>query len=369
MHTPDSILYVQAEDLLTFVKNVFVNLNISPADAAIAADVLVNANLRGIDSHGVAHLRLYVRDLLRGSIDPTAKPIFEQISPTFGVVDGRNGFGPPIASFAMDYCLEIARKSGIACVAVRNGNHFGTAGYYAMRALKEDMIGIAMTNSFPLVAPTFGAQAAIGTNPIAIAVPTEKEPPFVLDMATSVRPLGEMIISKWRGERMPEGIAISSTGESITDPAEIIESVRAQRNGALLPLGSIAELGSYKGYGLSIFVDILCGVLSGSAFGVAVGASPTGPANVGHWFMALDIEGFQPKSQFKKRMDIMLREVKSSKKLPGQERIFVAGESAFETEVSRSINGIPIDPNLLQLLKEIGEGTKTHPGFIPPNLA
>ncbi len=346
---------VSAAHLRTFVTRVLENLDVPTAQATAVAEVMVSANLRGVDSHGVALLGWYVNNLVKGAVLKNGSPLIEAEGPSYAIINGGNALGPYAALTATDKCLELAWTNGLACVTVHNSNHLGMTGYYAMRALSKDMIGVAMTNASRLIAPTFGVEPMLGTNPIAVAVPSGSQYPFVLDMATSTWPYGKVMMAKHKNQQLPEGIAINAAGQPIQNPDEFIEAVRVNFDGALLPLGSFAELASYKGYGLAMLVDILSGVLSGSNFGKDVGAKPEGPANVGHWFMVIKVDSFMPIDQMKARMDSLITELKASRKAPGQDRIYIPGEIEFETEKERSQIGIPLAPGILSALRSVAE--------------
>ena len=344
-------LSFSVEALKTYVIRFFSAQGVPDIDARIAADVLVSADLRGINSHGVIRLHSYYGDRLRKHlINPTSPIKTIQESQATLALDGGNGLGQVVAYHAMSRCIEKADVSGLAVTTVRNSNHFGIAGYYAMMALPEDMIGISLTNSRPLVTPTFALEAAIGTNPIAVAVPAGKERPYVLDMATSIVPLGKIAVHHKTGQPIPEGWGIDSDGALTQDPAEII------RGGALLPLGGPAKLRGYKGYGLSLLVDILSGVLSGAAFGRDVG-HPDRPENadIGHFFAAIKIENFRPITHFKNDMDEYIRSLKNLPKLPGQDRIYIHGEKEFEQAKIYSVQGVPLMEEVVQSLTTAGE--------------
>ena len=339
------------EALKAYVIRFFTAQGVPDIDARIAADVLISADLRGINSHGVIRLHSYYGDRLRKHlIDATSPLKVIQESPATLALDGSNGLGQVVAYRAMSRCIEKADTSGIAVTTVRNSNHFGIAGYYAMMALPEDMIGISLTNSRPLVTPTFALETAIGTNPIAVAVPAGKERPYVLDMATSIVPLGKVAVHQKTGQPIPEGWGIDSDGAQTHDPAEVM------RGGALLPLGGPAELRGYKGYGLSLLVDILSGVLSGAAFGKDVG-HPDRPENadIGHFFAAIKIENFRPIKHFKKDMDDYIRALKSLTKLPGQDRIYIHGEKEFERAELYAAQGVPLMEEIIKSLTDAGE--------------
>jgi LDH2 family malate/lactate/ureidoglycolate dehydrogenase len=336
------------EDLKNYVIRFFRALNVPEIDARIAADVLVSADLRGVNTHGVIRLHSYYGDrLLKGLIDPVSPVKTLKESPATLALDGGNGLGQVVAYRAMSDCIKKAEEAGLAITTVRNSNHFGIAGYYAMMALPEDMIGISLTNSQPLVVPTYGLKPVIGTNPIAVAIPAGKEKPYVLDMATSIVSFGKVQVHKKAGLAIPKGWGINQNGALTRDPAEIIEG------GALLPLGGPAELRGYKGFGLSLLVDLLSGVLAGAAYGEDVGRPSKGRnSDVGHFFAAIKIENFRPVETFKADMDDYIHSLKNTPKLPGQNRIFIHGEKEFEQAEKSIREGIP-------LLKEAVDGLKT----------
>jgi len=337
--------------LKEYVVRFFRAFEVPEIDAQIAADVLVSADLRGINSHGVIRLHSYYGNRIREKlIDKHSPLIILQESPATLALDGGNGLGQVIAYRAMSRCIKKADEAGLAVTTVRNSNHFGIAGYYAMMALPEDMIGISLTNSRPLVAPTYGLRPLIGTNPIAVAIPAGKERPYVLDMATSIVPLGRVAVFEKAGQQIPKGWGIDAEGSLTREPSEIIDG------GALLPLGGPAEMRGYKGYGLSLLVDLLSGVLAGAAFGEDVG-NPANPnqANVGHFFAAIKIENFKPVDQFKADMDSYLQSLKNTPKLPGQDRIFIHGEKEFELTDKYMEEGVPLMVEVIQSLEKAGE--------------
>lgn len=339
------------EDLKDYVTRFFSALSIPEIDARIAADVLVSADLRGINSHGVIRLHTYYGGrLLNGQIDPSSPMTIIKESPATLALDGGSGLGQVVAYRAMSRCIEMADKAGLAITTVRNSNHYGIAGYYAMMALPEDMIGISLTNSQPLVAPTYGIPSVLGTNPIAVAVPAGEEKPFVLDMATSIVTIGRITVHDKSGQPIPEGWGINTHGELTRDPAEVLDG------GALLPLGGPAEMRGYKGYGLSLLVDLLSGVLAGAAFGDQVG-HPSHPhqADVGHFFAAIKIDNFRTVESFKADMDDYLRALKAAPKLPGQERIYIHGEKEFEKAEKFQAEGVPLLAEIVDALIEAGK--------------
>ncbi len=343
--------FFRVEDLKNYVIRFLSAMDVPELDAQIAADVLVSADLRGINSHGVIRLHSYYGDgLRRRQINPHSPLKVIRENPSTLALDGGNGLGQVVAYRAMSRCIKMADDTGIAITTVRNSNHFGIAGYYAMMALPEDMIGISLTNSQPLVAPTFALNRAIGTNPIAVAIPAGEERPYVLDMATSIVPLGKVAVYQKTGQSIPQGWGINQHGALTTDPSKVID------HGALLPLGGPAELRGYKGYGLSLLVDLLAGVLSGAAFGKDVGRpADDRNADVGHFFAAIKIENFRPVDFFKADMDTYIRSLKAAPKLPGQDRIFIHGEKEFELQEKYSRDGVPLLTEVIDSLKKAGK--------------
>ncbi len=322
-----------------FVATALKKVGVSPEDAAIVADVLVAADLRGVESHGVARLESYYVSRIRaGQLDPTPKITTVRETPTSVLVDAGNGLGHPAGKRAMERVLDKAREAGAAFGAVRNSNHFGIAGYYAMLALDRDMIGIASTNSVRYGAPTFGRDIMLGTNPLAFAIPAKTEPAFVLDFATTTVPKGKLEVYNRKEKQLNPGWAIDANGVETLDP-------KVALTGALLPLGGYGvDNGGHKGYGLGLLVDILCGVLSGGAFGNDLPLPTDGPlpGKISHFFAAFKIDGFRDPEQFKADMDVELRAFKDSAKAPGHERIYVAGEIEHEKTLDNREHGVPV---------------------------
>ena len=344
-------LLFRTEDLSEYIVQFFVRHDISPKDARIAADILLAADLRGVDSHGIIRLDTYYGTRLRkGLIDPRARLEVVRETSTTLAMDGGSGLGQIVGYTAMQRCIEKARQSGIAMVTVRNSNHYGIAGYYAMMALPEDMIGVSFTNAQPLVAPTYGRKAMLGTNPIAVAVPAGGERPYVLDMATSIVPIGRITVYDKAGKAIPEGWGIDHEGKITTDPKQVLNG------GALMPLGGIDLMRGYKGYSLALLVDIFSGVLAGSAFGTDVAQPSTNePARVGHFFAAMRIDAFRPLEEFKQDMDGLIRMMKDSPKAVDQERIYIAGEKEVEMAERRRTQGIPLLETVVDSLKASGQ--------------
>ncbi len=252
-------------------------------------------------------------------------------------LDAGNGLGMPSGYRAMQRCIAKARESGAAVTTVRNSNHYGIAGYYAMLALEQDMIGLSFTNAGVLVAPTYGRTAVLGTNPIAVAAPSGQERPYVLDMATSIVPIGRITVFERAGLEIPAGWGIDSTGEITTDPEKVFHG------GALMPLGGTAEMRGYKGYGLALLVEILAGVLAGAAVGKDVDPdNKRSVSAIGHCFIAARVDAFRPFIDYQRDMDALIHQLKDAPKAVGQERIYIHGEKEFE-RVERSLRiGVPI---------------------------
>ena len=340
---------VPADRLKEFVVQVLEKLDVPHEDAVITADVLVKADLRGIESHGVARLRRYVDGIKNGVVKPRPDIRVVKETPVTALVDGDYGLGQVIGYKAMKIAIEKAKKGYVGLVGVKHSNHFGIAGYYAMMAVEEDLIGLTITNTRPLVAPTWGMEKIIGTNPIAVAVPTKGEP-YVLDMATSVAPVGKLEVATRLGEKIPLGWGIDPEGRPTEDP-------QMARKGALLPLGGAGEkMGGHKGYGLSFVVDIFSGILTGAAFGPFVGQTQgPQPSNVGHFFCAMRIDAFVPVEEFKERMSQYIELIKKSKKLPGADEIYIPGEKSAFTEKIRKEKGVALDMKTVDMLKKSSE--------------
>ncbi|RYZ00105.1 MAG: Ldh family oxidoreductase [Chitinophagaceae bacterium] len=330
--------------LLSFSRSVFLAIGCPEEDAALATEVLLSADLRGIDSHGIARLSGYVRlwDAQRVKAAPDVRIVHE--TPSTATVDGDSGLGLVVAPKAMRIAIEKAKQCGSGWVSVQGSNHFGIAGFHAMMALEHDMIGIAMTNASPLVAPTFSVERLLGTNPIAVAVPAGTEPPFVADLATTTAANGKLEILQRKNGVAPLGWIQDKEGQPATDP----HSLKA--GGALLPLGGDREHGSHKGYALGAVVDILSAVLSGANYGPwvppfpAYVPMPTGmPGNgIGHFFGALRVDAFRPADEFKLHMDQWIRRFRSATTAEGFDKVLIPGDPEREMEAERRSEGIPV---------------------------
>lgn len=326
------------QKLKDFAAAVLEKVGVAPDHARVVGDVLVAADLRGIESHGVARLESYYVSRIRGG-NMKAKPNYGIVRETETSIlfDADNGLGHPVAKRAMEHVIEKARKHGCAFGAVRNSNHYGIAGYYAMMALEHDMIGMSSTNTVRYGAPTFGRETLLGTNPFAYAIPTGEEPAFVLDFATTTVPKGKLEVYKRKNLPLKDGWAIDSHGHPTNDPD-------AALRGALLPLGGYGtDNGGHKGYGLGLLADILCGVLSGGMFGPTLpDVTQTAQGAISHWFGAFRVDGFRDVAQFKADMDRELRYFKQSRTVPGEERVYVAGEPEYEKTLRHQAGGVPV---------------------------
>lgn len=335
-----------------YVREIFKRLRVPPKDASRTADVIVAAELYGIESEGVARLPFYV-DRISGRLvntSPRIKVVHEE--PATATLDGDNGLGPVVACRAMELALIKAERTGMAAVAVRRSNHFGPAGYYARLALPREMIGLALTNAYPNVVPHSGAPPLVGANPIAIAAPALSGRPFVLDMSTSTAAPAKIEAAKRRSDEIPGGWALDAGGAPTRDPTVALKSQR------LLPLGSGVEAGGYKGFGLAVAVDILCGVLSGGAFGLelsgASGGRP-GVAKIGHFFAAIKVSAFGSYRDFLKRNEEMLKTL-ADPPGPRSTGFRTPGAREHETEQERRANGILLRPEIAKDLERVGRG-------------
>lgn len=341
-----------------FCARVFLRVGVAEEDARIAADVLVAADLRGVFSHGVAHLRRYVDGLRVGTINARPQERVVVDNPATATIDAGAGLGQPVSYRAMQKAIQKAREVGAGFVTVRNSNHYGIAGYYAMMALRHDCIGISMTNASPKVVPTFGRDAILGTNPIAVAAPGGKEHPFVLDMATSTVSLGKIEIADQSDKPIPLGWAIDKNGRPAEDSHRTLDELRRNVGGGLLPLGGEGEsLGGYKGYGLALWVEIFSALLSGAAFATfTYPKSPGGkplPASIGHFFGAWRVDSFRPVEEFKTAMDDLQRLIRNTPKVEGHDRIYIQGEKEYEAMERHLREGIPLNAKVAEELRAV----------------
>ncbi len=338
---------VEYDKLVAHAAKVLRSLGVPEGDAWTTGRLLTAADLRGVDSHGVVSLvPFYAKGIREGRINPRADIKVVTRSAAAAVVDGDRGLGFVVGDRAMREAMGLAEAAGVGAVTVRNSTHFGAAFVYTMIALERDMIGIAMTNPNPEVIPPGAAKPGVGTNPIAVAVPAGRYAPFVLDMATSVVASGKLRKAQLEGRGIPPGWAIDKGGEPITDPAK-----RSSGEGGLLPLGGTPELGAWKGFGLGVLVEILCGVLSGASASILRNV----PIASDHFFAALRIGSFLPVEKFKDSMDRMIDSLKALPRLPGVDRVTLAGELEAEIAQDRRANGVPLHPKTLREIEELSK--------------
>ncbi|MCW3078709.1 Ldh family oxidoreductase [Segetibacter sp.] len=345
------------DNLFNFVLQVFLQMGCNTEHATLATQVLLSADLRGVDSHGVARLSGYVRlwEAKRINAKPNLKVVYE--TPSTAVVDGDAGLGLVVAPFAMQVAIEKAKKVGTGWVSVKNSNHFGIAGFHAMMALDHNMIGMAMTNASALVAPTFSIERMLGTNPIAVAIPANNEPAFVADFATTTASNGKLEILQRKDQEAPEGWVQDANGQATTNASALKEG------GAMLPLGGDREHGSHKGYALGSIVDIFSAVLSGASYGPWAPPFPAYvpmPQNMpgeglGHFLGAMRVDAFRPATEFTDHMDNWIRRFKTAKPAPGHEKVLIPGDPEREMETTRRKEGIPLFESVVADLIGVGE--------------
>lgn len=335
-----SHIVVSPGELYDFCKAALMRAGVSGEDAAIVADALVAANLRGIDSHGVMRLYNYVERVLRGLIDPSARPRVVRDFGAVAVVDGNNGLGYVTAVYASDLAVEKARKHGVGIVGVRNSSHFGMAAYYGIRIAKNGMVGIVLSNAPPAMAPWGGKVARLGTNPVCVAFPHVGEP-IVLDMALSVVARGKIRLAALRNERIPEGWAFDEEGRPTTDPRAALR-------------GTLAPIGGPKGYGLALAVDVLSGVLTGSAYSIYVKALDdySGPSGTGFFIEAINIAAFREYEEYLKDLEDLVRIVRETPRASGVSEIYLPGEIEVNVTKKRIRDGIPLDQETIELLRK-----------------
>ena len=356
------VVWVNFDTMENFMVDVFKGLGVPEQDAKTCAEVLITADKRGIDSHGIARMKTIYYDRIRAGIQfPVTNFEIIKEGPTTAVIDGHDGMGHVISKRAMGMAIEKAKKFGMGMVAVRNSTHYGIAGYYALQAAKEGMIGITGSNARPSVAPTFGVENMLGTNPLTVGMPTDEEFPFVLDCATSLSQRGKIEVYARVGKNLPEGWVIGKDGKTKTDSEEILKELVAG-TAALTPLGGIGEeTAGYKGYGYGTIVEILSAALQGGSFLKMLLGWKDGkrvPYHLGHFFIAIDISAFIELEEFKKTTGEILKSLRNSEKMPGHDRIYTAGEKEHLAWLERKDKGVPLNQKLqeevLIMQKELG---------------
>lgn len=342
----EKIVWIPFNVLEQFMTDVLVGIGIPKDEAAVCSDILITSDKRGIDSHGIGRLKpIYYDRIKEGIILPTTKFEIVREGPTTAVVDGHNGMGQVVAKKCMEMAIEKARKYGMGMVVARNSNHYGIAGYYALMATEAGMIGMTGTNARPSIAPTFGVENMLGTNPLTFGMPSDEEFPFVLDCATSITQRGKIEVYAREGKELPAGWVIDENGNTRTDTQQILLDL-VKGTAALTPLGGIGEDGGgYKGYGYATVVEILSAALQQGAFLKALLGFENGkkvPYRLGHFFMAVDISSFTDLASFKKTTGDILRALRNSTKAPGHDRIYTAGEKEHLAWLYRKDKGVPV---------------------------
>jgi L-2-hydroxycarboxylate dehydrogenase (NAD+) len=349
----DDEIRIPFDVLEEFIRDVLMGVRVSQEDARICADVLITADKRGIHSHGINRLKpMYYDRILSGLLKPEGRMEIVREGPTTAVVDGKFGMGHAIGKRSMELAIDKAREFGMGMVAVRNSTHYGIAGYYSMMAAEAGMIGMTGTNARPAVAPTFGTEGMLGTNPFTIGFPTDEKFPFILDCATSIWQRGKIEYYARTGKKIPEGLVVSSDGSPMTDSERILDAF-LEGEAALLPLGGLEETAGYKGYGYSTVVEVLSSALQAGPFLKMI----TG-VNVGHFFLAVDVEAFIDIDEFKRSSGEIMRQLRASRKMPGGNEILTAGEKEYLYWEENKDKGVPVGKSLqkeiLQMRDELG---------------
>ena len=355
--------YVSWELMNAFLVDAFVGYGVPRQDAGICADVLLEADRRGIESHGCNRFKpIYLDRILKGTLRPVTELEIVRETPTTVVMDAHDGMGMVASHRMMTMLMEKARAYGMAGGAIRNSTHYGIAGYWATMASNEGMIGLTGTNARPSIAPTFGVENMMGTNPLTFALPTDEEFPFCIDCATSIVQRGKIEYYAREGKAAPAGTVISSDGEALTDSAEILKALVAG-TASFAPLGGIGEeTAGYKGYGYAAVVEILSAALAGGEFMKALsGVSPEGNPqmyHLGHFFFVVDPDAFAGRDEFKKTAGEICRALRASKKAPGHDRIYTAGEKEYLAWLDRKDKGVPVGPSVQKELLEVRDALK-----------
>ncbi len=353
MKEAPSAVAVKAEELIRFVTELTEKSGVSHEDAEILADSLVDANLKGIDTHGVSRLPIYLKRISLGLINPKAEMTFKKNMPTAGILDANGGLGQVAGVKGMKEAIRVAGETGVGMVGVKNSQHFGAAGYYCGLACREGMMGLAFTNAEPAL-PAWGSYEAIfGTNPIAIGIPTGKEVPVIIDMSSSIVARGKIVAAARNGKPIPEDWGLDPEGNPTTDAQKALD-------------GSVLTMAGPKGYALALMVDVLSGVLTGAGYGKSVNSmykDMNHPANVGHMLMAVNIEAFMAKELFYERIGRLADQIKSSKKRLGTSEINIPGERKHRVKEDRSKSGIVLDQSTIKELRALGVDHEVVPPF------
>jgi LDH2 family malate/lactate/ureidoglycolate dehydrogenase len=350
-------LYVRHGRLHYFVREALKRLRVPATHASKIGDALIAADLAGVDGEGVSRLPLFATRIRTGLINPNPSMKIAHQEEATATIDGDNGMGHVVGMRSMELAMELAKQFGVSAVAARNSNDFGMAGYYARMALEEQMIGIAMSNATPAMIPTYGKTPMLGANPLAIAIPAaEDAAPFVLDFATTAMSRPSIEDAARRGEKLPDGIALDASGEMTNDPKTALEVM------SLLPLGGVPSLGSHKGFGLALAIDILSGIVSGGSFGRELGGAKgthQQAAGIGHFFIAVRLRAFGPWVKFRNSISDMMRQLTSAP-AKGAPRIYYPGEAEVEIDQERRASGIPIAPDVAAELEGLSRQLDIH---------
>lgn len=347
--------WIPFEDLEKFMVESLIHAGVPKDDAKVIGDVLIESDKRGIDSHGIGRLKpIYIDRIDAGILNPVTKIDVLKDKKACAVLDGNNGMGHVVGVKAMNMAIAKAKEYGLGMVAVRHSTHYGIAGYYASMATKQDMIGVTGTNARPSIAPTFGVENMLGTNPLTFGIPTDEPFPFMLDCATSVSQRGKIEVYGRAGKQLPPGWVIGSDGTTRTDTVQILEDL-TRGKAALAPLGGIGEeTAGYKGYGYAAVVEILSAALQGGAFLKDLNGFDEQhnriPYPLGHFFIAINPEFFMGAELFKKIAGTICRQLRTSRKAPGQERIYTPGEKEFDAYNYRKEHGCPVPPSLQKVM-------------------
>ena len=358
--TKNAIAYESFEILEAFMRDIFIKVGVPRDDATVCAEILIESDKRGIDSHGVGRFKpIYIDRIKEGIQNPITEFEIVKEGPTTAVIDGHDGMGHVIGKRSMQMAIDKARAYGMGMVTVRNSTHYGIAGYYATMATEAGMIGITGTNARPSIAPTFGVENMLGTNPLTVGVPTDEDFPFLLDCATSVSQRGKIEHYDRIGKTMPEGWVIRNDGSSEIDPAAALIGF-GKGTHALAPVGGIGDVtAGYKGYGYATVVEILSAALQQGRFlkalnGIGENGEPI-PYGLGHFFIAIDINAFVELEKFKLTTGEILRALRASTKMPGHERIYTAGELEYLAWLERKETGVPLNESLMKTLAGLRE--------------
>ncbi|MFX1324735.1 MAG: Ldh family oxidoreductase [Promethearchaeota archaeon] len=352
----EQVVFVNANTLEKFMRDVFIGLKVPEEDAHIIANVLITSDLRGIDSHGIQRCKMYYDRIKSGIYEVNTKIDIIKDGPTTALLDGNCGMGHVIAHKAMKMAIEKAKKYGLGAVAVRNSTHFGIAGYYSLMAIEEGMIGITVTNARPSIPPTFGVEPMLGTNPLTIGAPTDEKFPFLLDAATSIIQRGKVEVHERLNKPLPNNTVIDEKGEFLTDAGLVLEKM-AEKKASLLPLGGKGEeTAGYKGYGYATVVELLSAALQKGTYlrdTIGIMENDQKRLKVGHFFLAININNFIGIDSFRKTAGNIMRDLRNSPKIPGEQKIYTAGEKEYIAEAERKKIGIPLNKSIQQDIKKM----------------